>query len=274
MLLGATAAAAASDRWSVAAIGAVAFAPIPVDARGVDALQLDCREQRWTMLLRTNGDFAAPDPLGAAALRIDRSDFELEPTLSPRGIELRVPRDLLDPLKSGGAMTVSLGDGETRAFARLSLRGSRNAIEAIAPLCTPRDMSAYELVALEDAGEAVDTGRELLAAEIRRFKQFAGQEPEIRAGLLEFPGERRLLVASLCGASSYFGDTGCNVTVHASSTYAPEWREVYNTEGVAIHLDRASFSGGWPRLVTLPPGEDEEFVWSWDGETYALLSPE
>ncbi|MVA96443.1 hypothetical protein GN330_04180 [Nitratireductor sp. CAU 1489] len=265
--------APAAERWTVSPFGAIAYAPPPVAARGVEAVQLDCRQQRWTLLLRVAADTdtqALPD---TARLRIDRSDFELTRLSSERGVALKVPRELLDPLKSGGEMSVEVGEGLTVVQARLSLRGSRKAIEAVAPECSPRDMSAYEAITLEQTGEAVDTATKLLADEIARFRAAAGFAPQVQARRVDLDVQRALLVASLCGASSYFGDTGCNVTVHARSDAMTDWREVFNSEGVALHWDADAAIDGWPNLVTLPPGEDDEFVWFWDGGGYALQVP-
>ncbi len=269
-LLGLAGPVSAAERWTVAPLGAIAYAPPPVAARGVEAVQLDCRQQRWTLLLRVAADTdtqALPD---TGRLRIDRSDFELTRLSSERGVALKVPRELLDPLKSGGEMSVEVGEGLTVVQARLSLRGSRKAIEAVAPECSPRDMSAYEAITLEQTGEAVDTATKLLADEIARFRAAAGFAPQVQARRVDLDAQRALLVASLCGASSYFGDTGCNVTVHARAHAAADWREVFNGEGMALHWDRSAAVDGWPNLVALPPGEDDEFVWFWDGGGYVL----
>ncbi|WP_127597999.1 hypothetical protein [Nitratireductor alexandrii] len=263
----------AAERWTVAPFGAIAYAPPPVAARGVEAVQLDCREQRWTLLLRVAADTDAQALPDTARLRIDRSDFELERVSSGRGVALKVPRELLDPLKSGGEMSVELAEGAAAVRARLSLRGSRKAIEAVAPKCSPRDMSAYEAIALEEIGEAVDTATKLLADEIARFRAAAGFAPQVKARRVDLDAQRALLIASLCGASSYFGDTGCNVTVHARLNAAADWHEVFNSEGMALHWDPGAATDGWPDLVALPPGEDDEFVWFWDGGGYSLRVP-
>ena len=126
-LLGLVGPVSAAERWTVAPFGAIAYAPPPVAARSVEAVQLDCRQQRWTLLLRVAADTNTPALPDTARLRIDRSDFELARLSSGRGVALKVPRELLDPLKSGGEMSIEVGEGPAVVQARLSLRGSRKA---------------------------------------------------------------------------------------------------------------------------------------------------
>jgi hypothetical protein len=54
---------------------------------------------------------------------------------------------------------------------------------------------------------------------------------------------------------------------------AEDWREVYNSEGMALYLDRKASSGGWPDLVTLEAGGVTPIHWTWRGETYELRDP-
>lgn len=255
-------------RWEIAVGSATAFLPPPVETRGIDAVQLACAEQRWTLLLRMSREAGVEAGSLPARLVATGVEFALEAKRTPRGYEARVPREALDPLKRGNVMAVTLGEGEGVAGAELSLRGSRDAIEAIAPLCTPKDMSAYETVALVADGAAVEAATRLMQKEIRLFRNATGKSPEVRATFLDVAEGKVLLFVTICGPGGYFGDTGCNYTVHAAED-GGEFAQVYNTEGVGMYLDPAPAASGWPNLVTLPLGEDEEIAWAWNGAGYA-----
>jgi hypothetical protein len=110
----------------------------------------------------------------------------------------------------------------------------------------------------------------MMQDEAKLFTAFTGKKPAFSATTLSLGGDRHLLFAALCGSTAYYGPSGCTLSGFAGETAAGPWREVYNTEGVALYTDAAATKDGWPGLVTLPEGGDAKSVWTWDGAGYAL----
>ena len=84
-----------------------------------------------------------------------------------------------------------------------------------------------------------------------------------------------MLFATVCGSSWYYGRTGCSLFGFLRSSATEEWKQVYNTEGLAIYVDPKASNGGWPNLVTLEPsGGYGPMHWKWNGAEYALSDPQ
>jgi hypothetical protein len=198
---------------------------------------------------------------------------------------------IADALKRGrqGSLTVS---GLPRPVT-ISLRGSTKQIERAFKLCrvpegapsqpmaaAPGDaggsvaggsvaVGGVRKVALATSGPAADAARRLHAKTFSAHRQMVGSEPDhVAAELVDLPGGRRLLVAEVCGSPHYFGDSACVATIHAST--GGDWREVYNTDGVAMWIDTAKLSDGWPAVIVQPSqGVGKKTTWRWRGGKYA-----
>ncbi|HRD84017.1 MAG TPA: hypothetical protein PLF63_02475 [Rubrivivax sp.] len=132
-------------------------------------------------------------------------------------------------------------------------------------------MSKYDLVTLSETDPAVEHARLVVADEMKLFTEATSKTPVVAAKIVDVGGQNRLMFASVCGSTNYYGPSGCNLTAYAQITAMGEWREVYNTEGVLMHTDPNAGNGGWPNLVTLPTiGGLEPSHWVWSGSEYEL----
>ncbi len=270
-LLPAAGVAAGSD-WQPAGVGAVAILPSPSAASGIAGASLACAEQRWQLVLRM--DAAAPPEAAKTRVRltVDGDSYEPQAAWSGRTMAIPVSAEALEALKSGKQLFVKRLDGHPAETATFPLKGSRKIVEAVAPRCSQLDMSAYRQVIASPASPAVETATTLLVDEIGLFREATGQTPETAAAEVDAEGGRSLLFATLCGSTSYYGVSGCNLTGFVSD--GAGWREVYNTDGMRLYLDAKNAADGWPDLVTVPlQGEPEPLRWHWDGHAYAPPAP-
>lgn len=263
----------AADRWEEGGSGAVAILPVPKPATGITGGSLYCSEQRWAFLLRLAPDSGlAAGTTEKATLAAADQTLEFDAEISAETAKVRVPLEFLLPLKEGSSLKVEIGTGKAAPKATFNLRSSKLVIEAIAPRCSQIDMSAFEQVTLSEADPAVPTATGLLADEIKLFRAFTSKDPVVATKTLEFPDNKRLMFASLCGSTNYFGDSGCSLTGYAAEGADSAWRMVYETEGMLLHLDPNKAIDGWPNLVTLPVvGGTEPAHWVWSDEQYQLL---
>lgn len=260
----------ASDRWEEAGSGAVAILPVPQQATGIVGGSLHCAEQRWTMLLRSESWAVSAGWRGTVRLAIGQTHVEADGAEAGGTVRLGISANLLEPLKLGSLLRVEAEDGSLAAT--FSLRGSGAVITAIAPRCSPVDMSAYERLVLSESDPAVEIARDLLVAEAKLFRADTGRRPSYAAAMLDLPDGARLLFSTLCGSTSYYGPSGCTLSGHASDGAGSEWRLVYNTEGLLLHIDPRVSNGGWPNLVTLPlAGGIEPEHWAWTGTAYETV---
>ena len=175
-------------------------------------------------------------------------------------------------MKEATKLVVTIGTGEAAPQATFNLRSSKLVIEAIAPRCSQIDMSAFEAVTLSESDPAVPAATELLADEIKLFREFTLKRPVVATTTLNIADGKRLLFASLCGSNNYFGNSGCSLTGYAADGADSVWRMVYETEGVHLYLDPKHANGGWPNIVTLPVvGGTEPTHWVWSGTGYEPL---
>ena len=264
----------AADRWEEAGSGAVAILPTPKSASGIAGGSLYCSEQRWAFLFRLAPDTALGVGSGKARLAAADQALELDAEIAADTAKVDVPREVLLPLKEGSGLKVEIRAGKTAVTATFDLSASRAVIEAVAPRCSQIDMSAYEPVTLSQTDPEVPEATKLLKGEIKLFREFTQDEPVIAATTLNLEGGKRLMFASLCGSTSYFGDSGCSLTGYATEGADGAWRMVYETDGVLLYLDRAHTGDGWPNLITLPMvGGTEPTRWSWSGEQYDATEP-
>jgi hypothetical protein len=272
--LAAPTAARADERWQEAAGGAVAILPAPSNATAIVGGSLSCAEQRWSFLLRTEPGSVPSGTAAPVKLVVGDATFEANALESAGTLRFAVDRAILDPLRNGARLGVSMGEKGAIAKAVFPLGGSRAVIDAIAPRCTPVDMSGYQRVTLSETDPGVATAAGMMQGEAKLFTAFAGKKPVFSATTLDFGGDRHLLFASLCGSTAYYGPSGCTLSGFAGETAAGPWREVYNTEGLALYTDPATTKDGWPGLVTLPDGGDAKTFWTWDGAGYSLRDGE
>lgn len=262
--------AAAQGGWQEAGSGAVAILPPPLDSTGITGGSLHCAEQRWNFLLRME-PAAAGIAGDEARLTIGGEEFPAKANRTGSGITVSVPPEALEALKAGSRVSITTGSGGEPAQATFPLGGSRKAIEAVAPRCSQVDMSAYERIAFSETSPGVEPAKALLAGEIKRFRSATGKSPAVAAMVLELDADRKLLFATLCGSTSYFGESGCSLTGYAAENSAAEWKEVYSTDGLLLHTDPKVAKDGWPDLLTLPTaGGTEASRWRWDGGAYAI----
>ncbi len=253
------------ERWASADGAARAKLPDPARSETIVAGELVCAEQRWSLLLALADGVAGTDGARAAEIAIGENRFDLDAERTGSSIAVAVTSEVLPPLRAGIRMDVLVTGGESDYSARFSLVGSRRAIDEAAPRCSRRDMSAYRAIMPGELNPETVLARELLDAEIEAFRTATKSEPAIAAALHNAGAGKRLLFATICGSSWYYGNSGCNMTVHAQEG-EDSWRRVYETEGVAMHIDPNAQTEGWPNLVTLS-FDGDEIVWHWeDGE--------
>lgn len=271
-MLAPPAGAQANDRWTVDDSQARAVLPKPRDDAFVTGGSLSCQAQRWTLGLDlAEGTDIAGD---AAAMRVDGRAFAVGAAMRDRVLAIAVPRDALEPLKSGLRLDIALGSGaeERTADASFSLRGSRLAITAAGERCPPRDMAPYQAVTFTPYSSYSAIARDLRKDDIDAFSASTASQPALDAAMAEFGEGRRVLFARLCGSSWYYGSSGCNITGYAPAPEAAEgWREVYDTENVLLYIDPRPAAQGWPDIATLPArGAGAGRVWRWNGNGYSL----
>lgn len=255
-----------AERWAPIEGQAAARLPEPSRTKTISAARLECAEQRWSLEVALMPEVADSDGARRAQVAIGRNRFELEAEREGSTISIAVPSDMLPPLRAGIRMDVSASGGTIDHRARFSLIGSRRAIDAVAPRCSQRDMSAYTAIVPGELNPETVLARELLGGEIKAFRAATKSAPAVAAALANVSAERRLLFATLCGSSWYYGNSGCNMTIHAQEA-GGDWQRVYETEGVAMHIDPNAQSEGWPNLVALT-FDGEEIVWSWMNDRY------
>jgi len=259
----------AADGWQEAAGGAVAILPAPTEAKGIVGGSLYCAEQKWGLLLR----LAPGAPAGGDSVRISVQGEALDfpATASAGALQVALPADMLEPLKQGSRMKVAVAANPDALRATFALRNSGKVIEAIAPRCSQVDMSAYEAVSLLELRPAVDEARKLFAAEIALFREATKKEPVVAAAEIGLADGKRLLFGSLCGSTWYYGVSGCTLYGWAIGGTGEVWRQVYESDGATLYLDRKTTSDGWPALVTLAAvnGADKTH-WLWSGSAYAV----
>jgi hypothetical protein len=267
--------ALSADRWEAAGSGAVAILPMPKPAKGITGGSLYCAEQRWAFLFRLSPDSGlAPGTIEKARLAAADLKLELDADIAAEAATIGVPREMIAAVKSGTVLKVEIGAGKTAPKATFNLRYSKAVIEAVAPLCSQIDMSAYQRVTLSETDPAVPVATGLLEDDIRLFRDYTSAQPSVATVTLDLGGGKRLLFASLCGSNGYFGETGCSTTGYAAEGADGAWRMVYETDGVLLHTDPGKAVDGWPDLVTLPiVGGTEATHWTWSGDRYEAVGP-
>lgn len=267
--LGAFPPASAADRWVEAGRGAVAILPAPAAASPVLGASLYCAEQRWALLLRTAPNAVADGLRAPAGIVVGNETFAATAALAASTIDIELPAGIIDPIKAANRMTVTVGAGTLEA--EFPLRGSRKAVEAIAPRCSRIDMSAYEEISLSERDDNIAVAAELRAGETRLFRSFTGDRPVLAARTIDLADGKSLLFASLCGSKTYYGTSGCSLAGYARMSPTGAWQEAYETEGVFLYLDRTAENGGFPDLMTLPVVDGlQPTRWSWTGTGYAV----
>jgi hypothetical protein len=264
----------AADIWEEGGSGAVAILPEPRYPQGIIGGSFFCSEQKWSFLFRIETGRTLPANGTAGSMTVRSEPYPFVADMSSGSLQVRAPDSMLEGLKSGTSMGVTVGEGAAKLGAVFNLNASRRVIEAIAPRCSPAklpDMAGYERVTLSEMSLAVISAKPLLEDELKLFRQTTGKQPVLAAEFIDVGPGRQLMFASICGSTSYYGDSGCNLNGFAMMADDPEWRQVYNTEGMHLFLDRTASNGGWPSLVTLPVvGEAEPTYWVWGGHHYML----
>lgn len=270
-LLAGALSATAGERWEEAGSGAVAILPVPLKATAIASGSLFCDEQRWSFRLRVPPAVQFPRQQVDAMIVIDGADFAAEASFSPGVATIAIPFEILEPLRAGNRLSFAF---DSEVIAVFSLKASRAVLDAVAPRCSEVDMSAYERVALSQTDPAMTTAKELMADEAVLFREATSKQPVLAAASIKVVPGAELIFASLCGSSRYYGESGCTLSGFARQSADGDWREVYNSEGLALYLDRKTSAGGWPDLVTLARhGGAEPSHWMWTGLAYELREP-
>jgi hypothetical protein len=261
----------AADAWEEGGSGAVAILPEPRYPQGITGGSLFCSEQQWGFMFRIEAGRPLPENGAAGSITVRGEPYAFAAEVKSGSLHAPVPVAILDGLKSGTSMAVTVGTGAAKLAAVFNLNASRRVIEAIAPRCSQIDMAGYDRVTLSEMSLAVISAKPLLEEELKLFRQATGQQPKLAAEFIDVGPGRQLMFASICGSTAYYGDSGCNLNGFAMTADAPEWREVYNTEGMHLFLDPNASNGGWPNLVTLSVvGGTEATHWIWGGDRYML----
>jgi hypothetical protein len=270
-LLAGTLSALAGDRWEEAGSGAVAILPVPLKATAITAGSLSCAEQRWSFRLRVETNSAAPRQETDAVVAVDGVDLPAKASLNPDAATIAIPFEMLELLKAGNRLSFAFDGARSTVF---SLKGSRAALDAVAPRCSEVDMSAYQSVALSETDQAIGTAAKLMAEEAALFREATGKQPVLAAASVKIAPDAEMVFASLCGSDRYYGESGCTLSGFARQGASGDWREVYNSEGMALYLDPKTSADGWPDLVTLAQGGGAEpSHWMWNGLAYELREP-
>lgn len=260
-----------SSSWQEAGSGAVAILPGPEKASGISGASLFCAEQRWSFLFRVE-----PGRLGSSTnmpgeLTTGGTRFAVEGL--PKHDQLVVPLapDMLGPIKASMRMKVAFGDRDNGLQAEFTLAGSRAVIDRVTPRCSPVDMSPYERITLSEMDAAAAEARTLLSDEAKLFRAATGQDAGFAARKLELADGKALLIASVCGSTSYYGESGCSLFGYVRTGPTGEWHLAYDTEGLQLFLDRNAEKDGFPALLTLPmTGPAEPSRWIWTGTAYEI----
>ena len=268
-----TGSASADGRWQEAALGAVVILPPPIVVSQVTGGSLVCAEQQWNLRLRVGGPADTAAGRKNVSLVIGEQKFSTRVGRSGSYLTIAVPQDALEPLKAGSRFSVTDPVG-ARRIAAFGLDGSRKAIEAVAPRCSPVDMSSYEAVIFSETDRGVEPARKLLEGEIKIFQAETKKLPTLAAAMIDLEASMKLVFVKLCGSNSYYGKSGCNLTGFASKGKTGQWEEVYNTDGMLLYTDPNALENGWPDLLTLPmSGGAEVNRWRWNGSGYAVIDP-
>lgn len=260
---------ASASSWQAAQSGAVAVLPSPEKAAGIAGATLFCEQQKWSFLVQLQPESQVPEAATPGVLTAGRARFTIEG--QPKDGQLLVPlgADMLEPIKTAARMSLAIGDSEESLKAEFSLAASAAVIDAIAPLCSPVDMSAYQRIELGETAGVIEQARGLLADEARLFTEAVGQDPGFSAGEVNLANDRALLFVSLCGSTRYYGQSGCSMFGFARLAADESWRLVYDTEGVQLFLDDRDANAVFPDLLTLPlVGAVKPSRWVWTGATY------
>jgi hypothetical protein len=310
LILAGSAHAQSPDRWVAEADEARATLPAATGEHSVTGAAMACAEQRWTLRL----EVADPDVLepGEATLTIGtQPPYEAAATVEDALLVLAVPAQAIEPIKAGLRLELAFEGplAQTVGAPSFPLRGSRLALQDVEEACSRPDMSAYDEVAFSRYSPHIALARTLRQDDIEAFTASTTLQAELTAAMVDFGSGRRVLFTRICGASSwYFGLTGCNVTGFAEEREdaaqegaaenptdevdadtvgaaqpdnaapgeapAANWRIVYDSEGVLLHVDPLRAGREWPDLVTLPlKGTAEMSRWRWEGGSYTLLDP-
>lgn len=270
-----------SERWVADGTKAQAVLPLPRDNDAVTAVKFSCAAQKWTLAIETglkSGKGKFP-----AEMRVDARTFSVSAATQAGGIFIAIPREALDPLKTGLRWEIDFS-GEPEEVVgdmTLPLRGSRIAITAMEETCSPRDMSAYKQVSFSENSAYIGLARQLRRKDMDAFTLATTAQAKVDAGIAVFKEGRRVLFTRLCGSAWYFGRSGCNITgfapramfdgPEAETTDAdtPDWLVVYDTENALLYTDPKSASDGWADIIALPARSQQTGkVWRWAGNTY------
>lgn len=265
--------ALAAERWEAAATGAVATLPTPNAANGIEGGSLFCAEQKWAFYFNVAANTLAAGSAVPAKITVGGTLEQVDAKVDGRLARVPVSKAMLEPLKTGNRLAVEVGPVETGVTAIFNLNGSRRVIEAIAPKCSPIDMSGYDRVVLSETDVSVEDAKRLVAEEMKIFQQATGKQPVVSSKVVSLPNTHRLLFATVCGATNYYGPSGCNLTGYASFG-GGVWQEVYDTEGMFVYIDQKASTDGMPNLVTLAVINGTEPIhWVWAGNRYGRRDP-
>jgi hypothetical protein len=271
--------AQASSLWQQAGSGAAAILPMPAKADGIVGASLSCAEQEWTLLLRTGADWrnqlrgasTAAAITGTAELSVGKASFVKSALRTNGTIVLSLSYDALQPIRVGTVLVVEISGEAGPAKAQFALSGSKKVLDAIEPLCSPRSMEGYELVAVSDSDGAVAEARAVMRDDIEAFKMATMSEPRVEAAGKTLTGGKAMLFARLCGSSWYFGRSGCSVSAFTRDKAGQAWEQAYENEGSNAYLDLAATTDGWPNIVSVPlKGKPDLATWRWQDGAYAL----
>lgn len=266
---------AAGNDWTHIVGESAVDLPAPTQANGIFSAALRCTEQRWSLDLTLDPARAAPTDALGAVLAVGEQKFEIAGKAATGGISLPIARLAIGSLKGGIKLTVNFPDAEPALDAAFSLRASKAAIEAAEPLCSKRDMSGYDRIALSPYSSYVLEASELRKDEIKVFKQATASVPVISAGLSALDDGKQLLFVETCGSAWYYGASGCNLAGFARTSADQAWTLVYDAEGADLYQDNGTGANGWPNLIALPKkGGGEDIVWAWQGNAYAVAPPD
>ncbi|MBA3449253.1 MAG: hypothetical protein H0T56_16930 [Pseudaminobacter sp.] len=122
--------AIASDLWEEAAGGAVAILPPPMNAKMIVGGSLACREQQWSLRLRTGPGARAQD--GPATLVVDGDEFAAFSELNAGIATIGVTREMLSAINEGNRLSIMVEGGMADLSLRIA-RGVRGGGAAVQP---------------------------------------------------------------------------------------------------------------------------------------------
>ena len=253
----------AGDRWEEAGSGAVAILPVPLKAIAITGGSLSCAEQRWSFRLRVETTSASsPRQEANLVVAIDGADFPAKAKPESRCCDGR-----------RSVRNARLSEGGQQALLRIRQRACRGVFaegvarcastrsRRVAARWTCRPMNASRF---PKRIRPLEPRQSLWPKKRRCFARRPASSRSSRRLRSRSRRTRKWCLPRFAGSTAITAQSGCTLSGFARQGAGRDWREVYNSEGMALYLDPKTSADGWPDLVTLAEGGGAEpSHWMW-----------